>query len=166
MIRVLVVDDSTFMRNAITALLEQDPEIKVAGTAKDGLEALKKAEELDADVMTLDVEMPRLDGLGTLQRLMKATPMPVLMISSLTESGAESTLKAMEYGALDFIPKNMMPSARNCGARSRLWHAAKRLSVSSTAVSTISPCRPPRRAHSRSSPPIMCRLPAPGRAIW
>lgn len=107
MIRVLVVDDSTFMRNAITALLEQDSEIKVVGTAKDGLEALKKAEELDADVMTLDVEMPRLDGLGTLQRLMKATPMPVLMISSLTESGAESTLKAMEYGALDFIPKNM-----------------------------------------------------------
>ncbi len=107
MIRVLVVDDSTFMRNAITALLEQDSEIKVVGTAKDGLEALKKAEELDADVMTLDVEMPRLGGLETLQRLMKATPMPVLMISSLTESGAESTLKALEYGALDFIPKNM-----------------------------------------------------------
>ena len=74
MIRVLVVDDSTFMRNAITALLEQDSEIKVVGTAKDGLEALKKAEELDADVMTLDVEMPRLGGLETLQRLMKATP--------------------------------------------------------------------------------------------
>lgn len=119
MIRVLVVDDSTFMRNAITALLEQDPEIKVAGTAKDGLEALKKAEELDADVMTLDVEMPRLDGLGTLQRLMKATPMPVLMISSLTESGAESTLKAMEYGALDFIPKNMSNDRDAFGAELR-----------------------------------------------
>ncbi len=107
MTRVLVVDDSTFMRNAIASLLEQDPEIKVVGTARDGLEALQKAEELDADVMTLDVEMPRLGGLETLQRLMKTSPMPVLMISSLTESGAESTLKAMEYGALDFIPKNM-----------------------------------------------------------
>lgn len=107
MIRVLVVDDSTFMRNALVSLLEQDPEIKIAGTARNGQEALQKAAELDADVMTLDVEMPRLDGLGTLQELMKTTPMPVLMVSSLTESGAESTLKAMEYGALDFILKTM-----------------------------------------------------------
>ena len=93
MIRVLVVDDSTFMRHALVSLLEQDPEIKVAGTARDGQEALQKAGELDADVMTLDVEMPRLDGLATLQELMKTHPMPVLMVSSLTESGAESTLK-------------------------------------------------------------------------
>lgn len=107
MIRVLVVDDSTFMRNALVSLLEQDPEISIAGTARNGQEALQKAGELDADVMTLDVEMPRLDGLGTLQELMKTTPMPVLMVSSLTESGAESTLKAMEYGALDFILKTM-----------------------------------------------------------
>ncbi|SCM70121.1 chemotaxis response regulator protein-glutamate methylesterase [Desulfovibrio sp. 86] len=119
MTRVLVVDDSTFMRNAIVSLLEQDPEIKVVGTARDGLEALQKAEELDADVMTLDVEMPRLDGLGTLQRLMKTTPMPVLMISSLTESGAESTLKALEYGALDFIPKNMSNDRDSFGSELR-----------------------------------------------
>ena len=113
MIRVLVVDDSTFMRHALVSLLEQDPEIKVAGTARDGQEALQKAGELDADVMTLDVEMPRLDGLATLQELMKTHPMPVLMVSSLTESGAESTLKAMEYGALDFILKTMS-NDRDC----------------------------------------------------
>lgn len=107
MIRVLVVDDSTFMRNALVALLEQDPDIKVVGTARDGQEALKKAGELDVDIVTLDVEMPRLDGLGTLQELMKTNPLPVIMVSSLTESGAETTLKAMEHGALDFIPKTM-----------------------------------------------------------
>ena len=107
MISVLVVDDSTFMRNTITSLLEQDSEIKVVGTARNGQEALLKAEELDPDVMTLDVDLPRLDGLGVLQQLMKKTPLPVLMVSSLTQSGAESTLKALEYGALDFIPKNM-----------------------------------------------------------
>ena len=107
MISVLVVDDSTFMRNTITALLEQDSDIKIVGTARNGQEALQKAEELDPDVMTLDVDLPRLDGLGVLQQLMKKTPLPVLMISSLTQSGAESTLKALEYGALDFIPKNM-----------------------------------------------------------
>lgn len=107
MISVLVVDDSTFMRNTITALLEQDSDIKIVGTARNGQEALQKAEELDPDVMTLDVDLPRLDGLGVLQQLMKKTPLPVLMVSSLTQSGAESTLKVLEYGALDFIPKNM-----------------------------------------------------------
>ena len=107
MISVLVVDDSTFMRNTITSLLEQDSEIKVVGVARNGQEALEKAEELDPDVMTLDVDLPRLDGLGVLQQLKKKTPIPVLMVSSLTQSGAESTLKALEYGALDFIPKTM-----------------------------------------------------------
>lgn len=107
MIRVLVVDDSTFMRHGLTAILEQDPDIKVVGTARDGEDALKKAAELDIDAMTLDVEMPKLNGIETLKRLMSTKPLPVLMVSSLTESGAESTLKAMEHGALDFIPKTM-----------------------------------------------------------
>lgn len=107
MIRVLVVDDSTFMRHSLTDLLEKDPEIKVIDTAKDGLEALQKAEKLDVDVITLDIEMPKLDGLQTLKRLMSENPLPVIMISSLTEEGADSTLKAMEYGAQDFMPKTM-----------------------------------------------------------
>ena len=116
MISVLVVDDSTFMRNTITSLLEQDSEIKVVGTARNGQEALEKAEELDPDVMTLDVDLPRLDGLGVLQQLMKKTPIPVLMVSSLTQNGAESTLKALEYGALDFIPKTMSCDRDSFGA--------------------------------------------------
>ena len=105
MIRVLVVDDSTFMRHALVSMLEQDPEIKVVDTARDGVDALEKASRLDIDVITLDVEMPRLNGLETLKQLMKTNPLPVIMVSSLTESGAVSTLKALEYGAQDFIPK-------------------------------------------------------------
>ena len=93
------------MRHALVSMLEQDPEIKVVDTARDGLDALEKAEKLDVDVMTLDVEMPRLNGLETLKKLMKTNPLPVIMVSSLTEEGAVSTLKAMEYGAQDFIPK-------------------------------------------------------------
>lgn len=107
MIRVLVVDDSTFMRHSLVDMLQKDPEIKVVDTARDGVEALQKAESQEVDVITLDVEMPKLNGLETLKKLMQTNPLPVIMISSLTESGAESTLKAMEYGAQDFIPKNM-----------------------------------------------------------
>lgn len=107
MIRVLVVDDSTFMRMSIVDLLQKDPEIKVVDTARDGIDALEKAAKLDVDVITLDVEMPRLNGLDTLKKLMDTNPLPVIMVSSLTEDGAESTLKAMEYGAQDFIPKTL-----------------------------------------------------------
>ncbi len=93
------------MRHALVSMLEQDPEIKVVDTARDGQDALDKVSRLDVDVITLDVEMPRLDGLETLKQIMKTNPLPVLMVSSLTESGAVSTLKALEYGAQDFIPK-------------------------------------------------------------
>lgn len=105
MIKVLVVDDSAFMRSALTRMLTEDPEIEVVGSARDGEEGLEKVRSLDPDLITLDVEMPRMDGLGMLERLMKTTPKPVLMVSSLTREGAEPTLKALELGALDFIPK-------------------------------------------------------------
>lgn len=107
MIRVLVVDDSTFMRHSLVETLEKDRDIKVVDTAKNGLEALEKVAAHDVDVITLDVEMPKLNGLETLKRLMAENPLPVIMVSSLTEDGAESTLKALEYGAQDFIPKTM-----------------------------------------------------------
>lgn len=107
MIRVLVVDDSAFMRRVLTSLLSQDADIEIAGTARDGEDALVKIASLKPDVVTMDIEMPRMDGLATLQEIMKTGPLPVIMISSLTEAGAESTLKALEYGALDFIPKSL-----------------------------------------------------------
>lgn len=107
MIRVLVVDDSAFMRNAISSYLAEDTGIEVVGTARDGVDCLEKARQLQPDVITLDLEMPRMDGLETLKQLMASNPLPVIMISSLTEFGAEATLKAMEAGAMDFIPKTM-----------------------------------------------------------
>ncbi|MBO4335899.1 MAG: chemotaxis response regulator protein-glutamate methylesterase [Desulfovibrio sp.] len=109
MIRVIVVDDSLFLRNSLVSLIEQDSEIKVAATARDGLDALRKIQAApdDFDVVTLDVEMPNMNGLETLKKLMATVPLPVLMISSLTEQGAETTLRALELGALDFIPKSL-----------------------------------------------------------
>ncbi len=105
LIRVLIVDDSAFMRSALTRMLEADPEISVIGQARDGEDGLRKVEELNPDLITLDLEMPKLDGIGMLERLMKTNPKPVLIVSSLAVEGAEPTLRALEAGALDFIPK-------------------------------------------------------------
>ncbi|WP_353683456.1 chemotaxis response regulator protein-glutamate methylesterase [Thermodesulfovibrio sp. 3907-1M] len=107
MIKVLVVDDSAFMRKAITAMLQEDPEIKVIGTARDGVEAVQMVQELKPDVVTMDVEMPRMDGITALKEIMQKYPVPVIMVSSLTTEGAKVTLEALELGAIDFIPKNL-----------------------------------------------------------
>ena len=106
-INVLVVDDSAFMRKSLSLLLESDPSIKVIDTAADGLMAIEKIKQLKPDLVTLDIEMPRMDGLTALGRIMKECPTPVLMVSSLTLEGADVTLKALELGAVDFIPKEM-----------------------------------------------------------
>lgn len=105
MIKVVIVDDSAFMRKAIGNLLSKDPEIEVIGTAGNGLEALEIIKRLDPDVVTMDIEMPKMDGITALGHIMEETPRPVIMISSLTTEGAEVTLRAMEIGAVDFIAK-------------------------------------------------------------
>jgi two-component system chemotaxis response regulator CheB len=110
MIRVLVVDDSVFMRTILADLLAKDPEIEVVGTASDGREALRKMEELAPDVMTLDVQMPKMDGLATLEELSSRKDVPkVLVLSSLTSNEAEITRKALSLGADDFMlkPRNL-----------------------------------------------------------
>lgn len=107
MIKVLVVDDSAFMRKAISTMLDKDPGITVVGTANNGQEGLDKVRSLDPDVVTMDIEMPKMDGLTALRHIMMEAPRPVLMVSSLTTEGAEATLKAMELGAVDFIPKQL-----------------------------------------------------------
>ncbi|MCS7191143.1 MAG: chemotaxis response regulator protein-glutamate methylesterase [Fimbriimonadales bacterium] len=104
-IRVLVVDDSMFMRRMISDLLSQDAELEVVGAARNGQEGLEMARQLKPDVITLDVEMPVMDGVTMLQQLMQAQPTPVLMLSSLTTEGAEITLKCLELGAVDFVTK-------------------------------------------------------------
>jgi len=106
-IKVLVVDDSAFMRKSLGLLLESDPKIKVIGTATDGLIAVEKVKKLKPDIVTLDIEMPNMDGLAALERIMKECPVPVIMVSSLTIEGADVTIKALELGAVDFIPKEM-----------------------------------------------------------
>ncbi len=106
-IRVVIIDDSAFMRRAISQMLSADPEIHVVGSARDGHEGLEKVRSLKPHVVTLDVEMPRLGGLETLKFLMQEMPLPVLMVSSLTTEGAAATFEALDLGAVDFIPKNL-----------------------------------------------------------
>lgn len=104
-VRVLVVDDSRFFRRRVTEMLESDPQIKVIDSAENGLEAVSKASRLKPDVITMDVEMPVMDGITATRKIMAANPTTILMFSSLTTEGAKSTLDALEAGAVDFLPK-------------------------------------------------------------
>ncbi len=104
-IRVLVVDDSALMRKLIPTILARDSAIEVVGTAMDGAFALKKIEELHPDVVTLDLEMPRMDGMETLRLIMKSAPLPVILVSTHSKEGAYSTFKALALGAVDFVAK-------------------------------------------------------------
>jgi two-component system, chemotaxis family, protein-glutamate methylesterase/glutaminase len=113
--KVLIIDDSALVRKVLTGLLAQDPSIEVVGAASDPYAAWEKIRALQPDVLTLDVEMPRMDGLTFLDKLMRAHPMPVLMISSLTERGCETTLRALELGAVDFVTKPKLDVERGTG---------------------------------------------------
>jgi two-component system chemotaxis response regulator CheB len=104
-IKVLIVDDSALVRQVLTELLDGDPEIQVVGSAADPFIARERIKALKPDVLTLDVEMPRMDGLTFIENLMRLHPMPVVMVSSLTEAGADVTLQALELGAVDFVTK-------------------------------------------------------------
>lgn len=106
-IKVLVVDDSAFMRKTISGMLNSDPMIHVVGEAVDGRDAIEKIRALAPDIVTLDIEMPRMNGLDALRIIMKEMPLPVIVVSSLTENGARETIKALEYGAVDYIPKSL-----------------------------------------------------------
>lgn len=103
--RVLIVDDSGFVRKLLTEVLSQDPAIDVVGTARDPFEARELIKKLNPDVLTLDVEMPRMDGITFLTNLMRLRPMPVVMVSSLTGAGADATMAALQAGAVDFVTK-------------------------------------------------------------
>lgn len=104
-IRILIVDDSVFLRSVLTRRLEADAELTVVGSAVDGLDALDKIASLRPDVVVLDVEMPRMDGLTALRRIMAEHPTPVVMLSALTQRGARATVQALIRGAVDFVPK-------------------------------------------------------------
>jgi len=104
-VKVLIVDDSAVIRQLLSMLLSEDPEIEVVGTAGDPLIARDRIKALNPDVVTLDVEMPNMDGVTFLRKIMTLRPMPVLMVSTLTQAGAETTLEALEIGAVDFVAK-------------------------------------------------------------
>ena len=104
-IKVLIVDDSAFMRTAIERMLNEDAGIEIIGSAANGKEAVTKVAKLRPDVVTMDVEMPIMDGLHALKEIMRLCPTPVLMVSSLTQEGAKVTLDALELGAIDYVPK-------------------------------------------------------------
>ncbi len=104
-IKVLVVDDSALVRKLLSAILDRAPGIEVVGTANDPYAAREKIKRLNPDVITLDIEMPRMDGLTFLENLMRLRPMPVVMVSSLTQRGADVTLRSLELGAVDFVAK-------------------------------------------------------------
>ncbi|GAA6170879.1 chemotaxis response regulator protein-glutamate methylesterase [Colwellia sp. KU-HH00111] len=111
--KVLVVDDSSFFRRRVTDILNQDPLIEVVDVAVNGQEAVDKARALKPDVITMDVEMPILNGIAAVEKIMANSPTSILMFSSLTHQGAKSTIEALEAGALDFLPKKFSEIAKN-----------------------------------------------------
>ncbi|MDH5301597.1 MAG: chemotaxis response regulator protein-glutamate methylesterase [Gammaproteobacteria bacterium] len=112
-IRVLIVDDSSFFRRQIERIITQDPRIKVIGSAENGQEAVDKVQELKPDLVTMDVEMPVMNGIEATRRIMRTYPVPILMFSSLTTDGAKATLDALDAGAVDFIPKKFEDISSN-----------------------------------------------------
>jgi two-component system chemotaxis response regulator CheB len=107
-IKVLVVDDSALMRELLSELLRSDPAIEVVGTANDPYMARERIKSLNPDVITLDIEMPRMDGLSFLERLMALRPMPVVIVSTLTQKGGDAAIRALELGAVDYVAKPLM----------------------------------------------------------
>ncbi|MAD91004.1 MAG: chemotaxis response regulator protein-glutamate methylesterase [Pseudoalteromonas sp.] len=158
-VKVLVVDDSSFFRRRVSEILEQDSDIKVIDFAVNGQEAVEKAASLRPDVITMDVEMPVLDGISAVKKIMQANPTPILMFSSLTREGASATLDALDAGALDFLPKKFEDIARNSEdaikslqnkvkeiGRRRLPRSVSSFTRPSTAKSQVSSPAPSSRA--------------------
>lgn len=142
-VRVLVVDDSATMRGLITATLRRDPDIEVVGSAADPHEARTAIKALNPDVVTLDIEMPNMNGLEFLEKIMRLRPMPVVMLSTLTQAGADATLKALELGAVDCIGK---PSSAAALTGPALGDLATRVKAAASArVRPLGSARPVER---------------------
>jgi two-component system chemotaxis response regulator CheB len=172
-IRVLVVDDSAFVRQALSRMIGSAPDMEVVGTAADGVEGLEKARTLRPDVVTLDVKMPRMDGLVALQRIMAECPVPVLLLSSLTSEGADVTLRGLELGAVDFVdkstvqgPMNLLSLADELQAKVRALAWARERPASTAAPLQVreAPAVPPRRTEvvvigaSTGGPPALQQI--------
>ncbi|PSJ46247.1 chemotaxis response regulator protein-glutamate methylesterase [Zobellella endophytica] len=146
-IRVLVVDDSSFFRRRVSEILEQDPLLTVVDTAANGQEAVEKVKSVRPDVITMDIEMPVMDGISAVRAIMKSVPTPVLMFSSLTHEGARATLDALDAGAMDFLPKRFEDIARSKEEavlllQQRVKAIARRRAFSAPRPAVTSPARP------------------------
>jgi len=155
MVKVLIVDDSALMRNTLTGMIKSDPELEVVGIARDGIEAIEKVVSLKPDIVTLDVEMPRMDGIEALKHIMSEYPLPVLMVSSLTANGAQVTLDALDLGAVDFIPKNLEDLSVNIVKIrevliDKIKAIAKRGIVHSPVIRTARPLKIPKPSEYKS----------------
>lgn len=125
--KVLVVDDSTFYRRRVKEILDEDRELEVVGEARNGQDAIEKIAILKPDVVTMDVEMPIMDGITAVKKIMETSPLPIVMFSSLTHDGAQATLDALDAGALDFLPKKFEDIAENRKDAARLLCTKVRL---------------------------------------
>ena len=165
-ITVVVTDDSAFMRRAIQKMLEKEPEIRVVGTAASGEEGIEMVERLRPDVVTMDVEMPGIGGLEAARTIVERRGPPIIMVSALTRNGAETTLRALEAGAVDFIPKpdsalidivnvqrELVEKVKHFGARRAYLRAVRETTtirrnlLTEAAVTRPAPAPPPPRAH-------------------
>lgn len=152
-IRVVVVDDSALVRGLLASAIDAQPDMTCVGTASDPYQAREVIRSLDPDVITLDVEMPRMDGLDFLEKLMRLRPMPVVMVSTLTERGAETTLRALELGAVDFVAKPRIGVAQ--GMQEIAAEIADKLRAAARA-------KVARRTVAPPAPPAASRRPAGG----
>ncbi|HED19509.1 MAG TPA: chemotaxis response regulator protein-glutamate methylesterase [Gammaproteobacteria bacterium] len=145
--RVLVVDDSGFFRRRIIEILEADSRIKVVGSAANGKEAIEQVAKTKPDVVTMDIEMPVMDGITAVRHIMSSNPVPVLMFSSLTHDGAQATLDALDAGAVDFLPKHFEDIAKDRDQaklllRRRIHAVARKRSTSPSASASRAPVKP------------------------
>jgi len=147
-IRVLIVDDSAFMRTALSRMVSSDRDLTVVGTATSGKEALERIASLDPDVITLDVQMPGLDGLETLRCIMAQFPRPVIMVSSVTVKDADATFSALEAGAFDYVPKQLASTSLN------ILHIREDLIVKIKAAAETRRCRELLRKPPRAVEPL------------
>lgn len=143
-VRVLVVDDSALMRRVIGDIIQEHPDLELAATARDGLDALGKIKSDRPDVITMDLEMPRLGGLETLHRIMSEYALPVIMLSSHTRAGNENTIKALEAGAVDFISKPVMTSPEEAIGELKAVLPQKILTASTARLNLVATARPVR----------------------